>query len=85
VHASAEPQAAQLNICAEVLCMRQHSHPSSLPAIALCHCVCCVHTHSHSHSHSQAYDSGDGMFAARLWWMLTVVGHPAAYVLEGGW
>lgn len=33
----------------------------------------------------QAYDSGDGMFAARLWWMLTIAGHPSARVLEGGW
>jgi thiosulfate/3-mercaptopyruvate sulfurtransferase len=32
-----------------------------------------------------AYDTGDGMMAARLWWMLTVAGHPAAMVLEGGW
>eukprot|EP00877_Chromochloris_zofingiensis_P002229 jgi/Chrzof1/12006/Cz06g17250.t1 len=31
------------------------------------------------------YDSGDGMFAARLWWMLMVHGHPAPLVLEGGW
>jgi hypothetical protein len=33
----------------------------------------------------QAYDSGDGMMAARLWWTLTVAGHPSAMVLEGGW
>jgi thiosulfate/3-mercaptopyruvate sulfurtransferase len=33
----------------------------------------------------QAYDSGDGMMAARLWWMLTVAGHPSALLLEGGW
>lgn len=50
-----------------------------MPSTALCHCVCCTHFHT------KAYDSGDGMFAARLWWMLTVAGHPAAYVLEGGW
>lgn len=31
------------------------------------------------------YDAGDGMLAARLWWTLTVAGHPHACVLEGGW
>ncbi|KAF8060571.1 STR1 [Scenedesmus sp. PABB004] len=31
------------------------------------------------------YDGGDGMLAARLWWSLTVAGHPEALVLEGGW
>jgi hypothetical protein len=25
------------------------------------------------------------MMAARLWWMLTVAGHPSALLLEGGW
>jgi thiosulfate/3-mercaptopyruvate sulfurtransferase len=34
---------------------------------------------------AQAYDGGDGMMAARLWWVLTVAGHPSAMVLEGGW
>lgn len=33
----------------------------------------------------QAYDSGDGMLAARLWWLLAVAGHPTALVLQGGW
>jgi thiosulfate/3-mercaptopyruvate sulfurtransferase len=33
----------------------------------------------------QAYDAGDGMLAARLWWLLTVAGHPSALLLEGGW
>jgi thiosulfate/3-mercaptopyruvate sulfurtransferase len=31
-----------------------------------------------------AYDSHGGMFAARLWWMLRWVGHPAVAVLDGG-
>ena len=31
-----------------------------------------------------AYDAHGGMFAARLWWMLHWVGHPAAAVLDGG-
>jgi thiosulfate/3-mercaptopyruvate sulfurtransferase len=31
-----------------------------------------------------AYDSADGMWAARLWWMLRWIGVPAA-VLDGGW
>jgi hypothetical protein len=31
------------------------------------------------------YDSGDGMFAARLWWALLVHGHPQPLILEGGW
>ncbi|RJG15362.1 sulfurtransferase [Massilia cavernae] len=31
-----------------------------------------------------AYDAHGGMFAARLWWMLRWVGHPAAAVLDGG-
>src|SRR6202041_3183135 len=31
-----------------------------------------------------AYDDGAGAFAARLWWMLRWVGHPAAAVLDGG-
>ena len=31
-----------------------------------------------------AYDQGNGMFAARLWWMLRWLGHDAAAVLDGG-
>jgi len=31
-----------------------------------------------------AYDDSGGAFAARLWWMLRWVGHPAAAVLDGG-
>jgi thiosulfate/3-mercaptopyruvate sulfurtransferase len=32
-----------------------------------------------------AYDAQGGMVAARLWWMLRWLGHPAAAVLDGGW
>lgn len=33
-----------------------------------------------------AYDSGGGMYAARLWWMLRYwLGHEKAAVLDGGW
>lgn len=32
-----------------------------------------------------AYDQGGGAFAARLWWMMRWVGHPAVAVLDGGW
>jgi thiosulfate/3-mercaptopyruvate sulfurtransferase len=31
-----------------------------------------------------AYDADNGMYAARLWWMLRWVGHEAAAVLDGG-
>ena len=32
-----------------------------------------------------AYDDGDGAFAARLWALLHMLGHPRAAVLDGGW
>ena len=31
-----------------------------------------------------AYDAHGGMFAARLWWLLRWLGHPASAVLDGG-
>jgi thiosulfate/3-mercaptopyruvate sulfurtransferase len=31
-----------------------------------------------------AYDQGNGMYAARLWWMLRWLGHDTAAVLDGG-
>ena len=31
-----------------------------------------------------AYDDNNGMFAARLWWMLRWIGHARALVLDGG-
>ena len=31
-----------------------------------------------------AYDADTGAFAARLWWMLRWIGHPAVAVLDGG-
>lgn len=32
-----------------------------------------------------AYDDGDGAFAARLWFLLRVLGHEKVAVLDGGW
>jgi thiosulfate/3-mercaptopyruvate sulfurtransferase len=32
-----------------------------------------------------AYDNNNGMAAARLWWLLRYMGHPAVAVLDGGW
>lgn len=32
-----------------------------------------------------AYDDQSGHYAARLWWMLGMMGHRAAAVLDGGW
>lgn len=31
-----------------------------------------------------AYDDADGIYAARLWWMLRWIGHPGARLLDGG-
>src|SRR5690606_10391840 len=32
-----------------------------------------------------AYDAGNSMFAAHLWWMLRWLGHDKVSVLDGGW
>ncbi|MFZ7943103.1 sulfurtransferase [Neobacillus sp. 19] len=32
-----------------------------------------------------AYDSGEGQYAARFWWLLQYLGHEQAYVLDGGY
>lgn len=32
-----------------------------------------------------AYDASGGMFAARLWWSLSWLGHSSVQVLDGGW
>ncbi len=32
-----------------------------------------------------AYDDAQGMFAARLWWMLNYYGHSRVVILDGGW
>ena len=31
------------------------------------------------------YDTANGVFASRLWWMLRYMGHEAVAVLDGGW
>lgn len=31
------------------------------------------------------YDDGNGLFAARLWWVLNLYGHPRVAMLDGGW
>lgn len=31
-----------------------------------------------------SYDSGEGCFASRFWWILKYMGHPKVYVLDGG-
>ena len=36
-------------------------------------------------THVVAYDAEDGIWAARLWWMLRVFGFDAVSVLDGGW
>jgi thiosulfate/3-mercaptopyruvate sulfurtransferase len=36
-------------------------------------------------THVIAYDTNNGMFAARLWWMLNYYGHEHVSVLDGGW
>lgn len=37
------------------------------------------------HMQVVAYDDAGGPYAARAWWMLRWLGHPAAAVLDGGW
>lgn len=37
-----------------------------------------------NHTQVVAYDDAGGAFAARLWWLLRWLGHPAAAVLDGG-
>jgi len=32
-----------------------------------------------------AYDQDTGQYAARLWWLLRYLGHPAVAALDGGW
>jgi thiosulfate/3-mercaptopyruvate sulfurtransferase len=38
----------------------------------------------HNGTQVVAYDQSNGSFAARLWWMLRWLGHPAVAVLDGG-
>ena len=37
-----------------------------------------------SHTQVVVYDTAGGAYAARLWWMLRFLGHPAVAVLDGG-
>ncbi|GHB97290.1 sulfurtransferase [Thermomonas carbonis] len=38
-----------------------------------------------AHSQVIAYDDGDGAYAARLWFLLRLLGHEKVAVLDGGW
>lgn len=39
---------------------------------------------AHDTTHIVAYDAHDGIFAARLWWLLRWIGHDKVSVLDGG-